>query len=1133
MPTIRTFGPFRLDTEAEILFRGAEPVDLGRRAVALLCALTERPGAVVSKDALIEAAWSDVAVEESNLTVQISALRRALGGEGWIETLPRRGYRFVGPAVTPEENVGTAGAAERRQLTVMSCELVGAAVQSSGMDLEEFWSVIGIYQGTVVDTAGRFGGVVSKHLGNTVLVYFGYPAAHEADAERAVHAGLELCSAVGALKASCGFPFKCRIGIATGLVVVGDASKERGIIGDAPNLAMRLQAMAEPNTVAIDRTTRRLVGNLFDCRALGAIEITEAAEPVEAWQVMGAGTFHSRSEALHSADLTPLVGREGELQALERRWRQAADGEGRLVLITGEPGIGKSRLIAALHQCLPGEAHTTIRCFCSPHHQDSVLYPVIRHLEYSAGFARDDATEAKLDKLATLLGGAGPAEGDISLIVELMSLPGGERYPPLDFSPQRKREQTLAALLRHFEGIARRQMLLIIFEDLHWIDPTSRAMLDLLAERIDRLPLLLVATCRPDFQPPWLDLPATTLIALDRLSRSEAAVLVRQVAANAESLSQELVNEIVERTNGVPLFVEELTKAVLEARADRSPRTIAGAPPLSPEIPATLHASLMARLDRLGPAAKQVAQIGAAVGKEFPYELVKTAGQLPEPLIQGQLQRLVGAGLLFQRGPPAHPSYLFKHALVQDIAYATLLRQAREELHARIARALEQHFPERADAEPELVADHFAKAGIPDKAADYFLRAGQLSLQRSALVEAVHHLERGLQVLDEVLAGQPSASRTLIEQAIDLRLALQGALYPQGEIERTLDHLRAAQSLTESLGDEQRLGRVLAHMALCFFWMGDRDRAVASGERALAIASGLNDFPLRVLANHRLGQAYFFTGDFRRAAELFRRNIEKLEGKLAYERLGLPVLPSIGSRAYLGWCLAMLGDFASAIDIIEEGVRVAESAQHPYSTMGMYRCAAMPAFFQGRFEEAITWLERSQDLHHRGNVPVLGPFFASFLGEAYARCGRLEQGLPLVEQAAEQLGSMRMMAVYSPTLVSLSTVYGLAGRPADALQSAERALLLSRTHKQRGVEADTLRILGDIHARQVPSNVEAADRCYREALSLASELGMRPLLAHCHFGLGNLYHGAGKRKEAQDHLIAATTMYREMNMQFG
>src|SRR5262245_22704854 len=298
MPTIRTFGPFRLDTEAEILFRGAEPVDLGRRAVALLCALTEQPGAVVSKDALIEAAWSDVAVEESNLTVQISALRRALGGEGWIETLPRRGYRFVGPAVTPEGSVGTAGrkaegaAAERRQLTVMSCELVGAAVQSSGMDLEEFWSVIGIYQNTVVDTADRFGGVVSKHLGNTVLVYFGYPAAHEADAERAVHAGLELCSAVGALKASCGFPFKCRIGIATGLVVVGDASKERGIIGDAPNLAMRLHALAEPNTVAIDRITRRLVGNLFDCRALGAIEVTEAAEPVEAWQVMGAGTFH-------------------------------------------------------------------------------------------------------------------------------------------------------------------------------------------------------------------------------------------------------------------------------------------------------------------------------------------------------------------------------------------------------------------------------------------------------------------------------------------------------------------------------------------------------------------------------------------------------------------------------------------------------------------------------------------------------------------------------------------------------------------------------------------------------------------------------------------------------------------------
>ena len=737
----------------------------------------------------------------------------------------------------------------------------------------------------------------------------------------------------------------------------------------------------------------------------------------------------------------------------------------------------------------------------------------------------------KLHKLAALLAAADPAEGDISLIAELMSLPGGEAYPPLDLGPQRKREQTLAALLRQFEGMARRQPLLVTFEDLHWIDPTSREMLDLLAERIDRLPVLLVATCRPELQPPWIELPATTLVALNRLGRTDAAALVRQVAGNAESLSPELVDEIVERTNGVPLFVEELTKAVLENGTERNPRTIAAAPPLSPEIPATLHASLMARLDRLGPVAKQVAQIGATVGKEFSYELLTAASPLPEPLVQGELGRLVAAGLVFQRGPVGGASYRFKHALVQDMAYATLLKPAREELHAKIAAALEQRFPEQAGTQPELLAHHFAKAGMPDKAADYFLRAGQLAIQRSALVEAVHHLERGLQVLDEALAARPPESRTLTERAIDLRLTLQGALYPQGEIERALDHLGAAESSADSLLDQQRLGRVLAHMTFCFFWMGDRDRAIESGERALAVAAGLEDFPLRVLTNHRLGQAYFHTGEFRRAAEVLRWNVEKLEGKLAYERLGLPVLPSIGSRAYLGWSLATLGDFASASAIVAEGVRIAEAAQHAYSTLGMYWCAAMPAFLQGKLEEAVTWLERAQDLHRREYIALLFPLINGVLGEAYARRGRLAEGVALVEQAAEQLRSMRMMGVYSATLVSLSTVYGLAARPADALQSAEQALQLSRAHRQRGIEADALRLLGDLHANHAPANVEAADRSYRDATALASALGMRPLVAHCELGLGKLRGRAGARAAARHHLVTAATMFREMDMQ--
>jgi class 3 adenylate cyclase len=491
--------------------------------------------------------------------------------------------------------------AERRQLTVMFCDLVGSTPLSTRFDPEDLREIVGAYHRCVADTVARFGGFVAKYMGDGVLVYFGYPEAHEDDAEHAARTGLAVIDAVGRLATQ--EPLNVRLGIATGLVVVGDligagAAQERGVVGETPNLAARLQALARPGTLVVADSTRRQIGTLFEIEDLGPQALAGFAEPRRAWRVVSESGVVSRFEALRSGT-TPLVGRDEELDLLLRRWQQAKSGEGRVVLVSGEPGIGKSRLTAALSQQIESEPHTRLRYFCSPHDQESALYPFIGQLERAAGFARDDTAPMKLNKLEALLG-EGVEPGDISLIAEMLSLSGGDRFPPLDLSPQRKKERTLAALLRQLQAMARRHPVLMIFEDLHWIDPTSRELLDLTVEKITDLPVLLVATYRPEFQPPWVGGSQVTVIALNRLGRNEGAMLVHRLAGNLGALPQDIVDEIVERTDGVPPFVEELTKAVVEAGAVRGYAAISAVPPSSLPVPATLHASLLGRLDRLG-----------------------------------------------------------------------------------------------------------------------------------------------------------------------------------------------------------------------------------------------------------------------------------------------------------------------------------------------------------------------------------------------------------------------------------------------------------------------------------------------------------------------------------------------------
>jgi class 3 adenylate cyclase len=610
-------------------------------------------------------------------------------------------------------------AAERRQVTVMFSDLVGSTALSARMDPEDLREVISAYQKCVTDTVQRFGGFVAKYMGDGVLVYLGYPQAHEDDAERAVRAGLELVAAVSGLKTHA--PLQTRVGIATGLVIVGDligsgASQEQAIVGETPNLAARLQGVAEPNGVVIAESTRKLVGNLFELEDLGGKELKGIAGPVRTWAALRAGSMESRFEAMHATGLTELVGREEELEILLRRWSKAKRGEGQVVLLSGEPGIGKSRLTAALLERLATEPHTRLRYFCSPQHTDSAYYPIISQMERAAGFAHDDTTQTKLDKLDAVLAQTSTPIQDAALFAEMLSLPNDGRYSNLDLVPEERRQRTLEALTAQLAGLTRQRPVLMIVEDAHWVDPTSLEVFGRTVAQIKTLSALFIVTFRPEFSAPWAGRSHVMSLALNRLGEREAAAIITRLVGNKE-LPADVTAEIVERTDGIPLFVEEMTKAVLEAGSEGEARQTAAAMP-SPAlaVPATLHASLMARLDRLGPA-KEVAQIGAVIGREFSHALLAAVARKPEVKLQSALDRLMSAGLLFRQGVPPHATYLFKHALVQDAAYGTLLREPRRALHARIAETLESQFAEIAENQPELLARHCTDAELIEKAA--------------------------------------------------------------------------------------------------------------------------------------------------------------------------------------------------------------------------------------------------------------------------------------------------------------------------------------------------------------------------------------------------------------------------------
>ena len=895
--------------------------------------------------------------------------------------------------------------AERRHLTVMICDLVGSTALSGQLDPEDMRAVIDAYHAACARITLTYDGFLAEFRGDGILAYFGYPLAHEDDAERTVRAGLDIIAAVARLETRAAEPLAVRIGIATGVVVIGDLSREgalreHAVVGETPNLAARVQALAEPGTIVVAASTRRLLGDLFRLRELGRHEVKGIAEPIAAWAVEGVSDSESRFEAVHVAGVTDLIGREHEIDFLLERKRLAWKGEGQVVLISGEPGIGKSRLAAALVERIVGEAHTRLRYQCSPYHTNSTLRPFIAQLERAAEFKADDTSEQRLDKLEALLAISGsPFEPVAPLFAALLSIPFGERYPPLALSPTQQCRRTLTALLDQFEGLARKQPILLSFEDAQWADTTSLELLDLTIERIRQLPVLAVFTFRPEFEPAWVGLPNVGTLTLGRLDRNDVESMVARVTGG-RVLPAEVMKQIVAKTDGNPLFVEELTKTVLEAgilvEEANGYRLDGPLPPLA--IPATLQDSLMARLDRLAPV-REIGQIAAAIGREFSYSLLRVSVGCDEPALKNALAQLEQAELVFRRGEPPEAVYSFKHALVRDVAYESLLKSRRQQLHSQIARALEESFADIVASQPEIVARHFTQAGLVESAINYWLKAGNLALSRSANA-AVGHLEQGLKLIPDI--DNPTLRN---KSELLLQTSLGNSLRAtKGWSTDSVKHAytRALQLCRESGLDEHTFPAVFGLWSWNFLRAALHEAQVLA-EYLMNTAEKVDGSVCKVIACEALGFTLFAQGKFAAAHTELKRSISLCEDSKAAAYLDLSAQdPRVHVRSYDAMTLWLLGFPDQALRLCAEARRYADTSKHPFSeamagtiNLRVHQLRGETAVVVDQANAAIALCKEHEFVHYVAMALILR-------GWARAQQGEFEKGILDIQEGLEK-----------------------------------------------------------------------------------------------------------------------------------
>jgi class 3 adenylate cyclase/tetratricopeptide (TPR) repeat protein len=1023
-------------------------------------------------------------------------------------------------------DVSPADTAQRRQITVLFSDLVGSTALSTRMDPEDLRKLISAYQKCVTETVQRFGGFVAKYMGDGVLVYFGYPEAHEDDAERAVRSGLALVAGVAKLKA--GTPLQTRVGIATGLVVVGDLvgsgqAQERGIVGETPNLAARLQGLAEPNMVVVADATKGLLGNLFELRDLGHQELKGIAGAVQVWAALRPTSVESRFEAFHSSSLTTLVGRDEEVEMLLRRWEQAKRAQGSVVLISGEPGIGKSRIAQELLVQLREEPHTRVRYFCSPHHPDSALYPFIAHFERIAKFRREDTPEQRLTKLEAVLAQATDNLGEaVPPLADLLSIPTGARYQPLDLGPRERKERTLQALLAQAEGLAARQPVAMVFEDIHWSDPTTRELLDMTIDRVANLPMLLIITFRPEFIPPWIDRPHVKMLTLNRLSARQRAKMIARLTGG-KALPKEIAKQIVDRTDGVPLFIEELTKSVVESglpkEAGRSRGLSGTAAALA--IPTSLQASLLARLDRLAPT-REVAQIGAALGRSFSHELISAVAEIPERRLDESLRQLASAGLILQRGTPPDAEYTFKHALVQDAAYGTMLRSRRQQLHGRIAGVLESQFPEMGQKRPELLARHCAEGGLVDRAIGYLRSAGEQAIARGAMTEAVAQLSKGL----DQLSNQPDEGGHR-EQELDLQLMFGRALmatkgYGAPELGDTLSRAR---SLCEQLGQPEQLAAVMCGQWVYCSVRAELIQAERHTEEVRHLVEGKDDAAWKCFSQIISGDVSLWLGKFTNARA-------HLEGALSswnpsYRALGpLPEDPYVHILKFLYRALICVGDLDQARRRRDEALAEARRTS-PYNLASMLRHVWYGDWAIGATESRQALLRFAEEVtaiasEHGFALPLALANMTR--GWCLGVLGQPEEGIKLLEQSLTKFPSGAHLGAPFH-LMALAEVYGKAGQPEEGLKRLAAAEELVEMTGERWAEAELHRLRGSLLLSA--NRHKAAEDSFNQALAVARRQNARFWELRAATDLARLWQDQGKPTQARDLLTPISSLFSE------
>jgi class 3 adenylate cyclase/predicted ATPase len=1019
-------------------------------------------------------------------------------------------------------------AAERRQLTVMFCDLVGSTALSARFDPEELREEIRAYQNAVSGVVARYDGFVAKYMGDGVLAYFGYPRAHEDDAERAVRAGLEIAAAVSRLETRGTEPLAVRIGIATGLVVVGDlvgegSAQEQAVVGETPNLAARLQALAEPGQIALAGATRRLIGDLFRVRDLGRQTAKGFTEPVEAFAVEGVAIAESRFEAARRR-LTDLVGRAAESALLRDRLRAAWAGAGQIVLLSGEAGIGKSRLAAQLAAEFASEPHTRLRYQCSPYHRDSVLHPFVVALARAARLAPEDPAETQLDKLEAILAPARIAE-TAPLFASLLSIPTGGRYPPLALSPAQQRRLTLAALLDRLEALARQKPVLMLFEDVHWADATSLEVLDLAVERIRTLPVLVLFTFRPEYEAPWTGLSHVTSIALDRLAPAEVETLAEDVAGRP--LPPEVTAQIVAKTDGVPLFVEELTKAVLEGgllvAGPQGWRLDGPLPPFA--IPATLQDSLAARLDRLAPV-KEVAQIGAAIGREFSYPLLRAVAGRDEPALRAALAQLEEAELLFRSGMPPDARYTFKHALVQDTAYETLLKSRRQILHRRIADALRGEFPADAAGEPELVAHHLTQAGLDERAIEWWGKAGDRALRRSAFKEAAAHLGKAIELADKLgaSAGMAPGAAPGIDR-LHLQTSLGNALVWVRGFQAPEARAAFARARELASREEDASERFSAYYGL---WVGHMNRCEPAPLREMAElflreATARPDCPEAVVAHRISGSTCFYFGDFVGARDHFQKTIELYDQTRHGDfgnRFGND--PRAAAEAYDALALWGLGRVDEALRLGERALADAESAAHAPTTAYALMFAALLGLVRCNPGAVATGSQALADIVSRYDLPAWWAGWAIFL-QGWARWsdGAGESGLAEMRRGLAIIREQGNFWFLPSLEAALAEAEARAGETGAGLRRLDDALAELERTKQRWYEAELYRIGGEILLKRDPADNAAAERSLQAAIAVAQSQQARSFGLRAALSLARLYCAANRDVDAHAVLAMA------------